>query len=62
MKLTRLCATLATLLFLAAWPAASQDKTDAPKVTLKTAKYADLTQAVARERGKVVVVDLWGFF
>jgi thiol-disulfide isomerase/thioredoxin len=32
------------------------------EVQLKTIKYADLVKAVRDQRGKVVVVDLWGDF
>jgi hypothetical protein len=32
------------------------------KVELKDVKYADLARAVIAQRGKVVVVDIWGFF
>jgi hypothetical protein len=31
-------------------------------VELKSVKYKDLTEAVKGQRGKVVVVDIWGFF
>lgn len=34
----------------------------AGEVQLKTIKYADLVQAVRAQRGKVIVVDLWGDF
>ena len=62
MHAIRLLAIPAALLLLAALPLAAQNKTAAPAVTLKTVKYASLADAVVQERGKVVVVDLWGFF
>ncbi len=31
-------------------------------VELKAVKYKDLTEAVKAQRGKVLVVDIWGFF
>ncbi len=33
-----------------------------PGVELKTIKYQGLLEAVKTQRGKVVVVDIWGFF
>ena len=51
----------AVLLLLAAFPLSAQNKSD-PAVTLKTVKYAGLADAVVANRGKGVVVDLWGFF
>ena len=34
----------------------------APEIELKAVKYADLKAAVRAQRGKVVVVDIWGVF
>jgi hypothetical protein len=45
----------------AALAAPAQEKSGTP-VTLKTVKYAGLAETVLQHRGKVVVVDLWGFF
>ena len=42
-------------------PAGAQNP-PAKSVTLKTVKYAGLAETVVQNRGKVVVVDLWGFF
>ncbi len=61
MHAIRLTTAFAAIGLLAALPLAAQDKT-APAVTLKTVKYAGLADAVVQQRGKVVVVDLWGFF
>lgn len=44
---------------LAATPSISQQK---PAVTLRAAKFGTLAEAIAQNRGKVVVVDLWAFF
>jgi len=46
---------------IAAFAARAQEKAG-PPVTLKAVKYAGLADAVLHQRGKVVVVDLWGFF
>jgi hypothetical protein len=62
MNLFRLMPSLAAFVLLAAFPAVAQDKGDGPTVTLKTVKYAGLAEAVVQNRGKVVVVDFWGFF
>jgi hypothetical protein len=40
--------------------ALTQDK--AGDVSLKVVKYDDLKEAVLQQRGKVVLVDLWGEF
>ena len=61
MHTIRLTAGL-TVLLLVTLPAGPQDKSDSPTVTLKTVKYAGLTDTIVKQRGKVVVVDLWGFF
>jgi hypothetical protein len=60
MHMMRLTAGLAVIALLAVLPIAAQEKTDA--VTLKTVKYAGLADTIVQHRGKVVVVDLWGFF
>ena len=61
MHAIRLSAAAAVLLLLALLPLPAQDKTE-QAVTLKTVKYAGLADAVVQNRGKVVVVNLWGFF
>jgi thiol-disulfide isomerase/thioredoxin len=48
----------AWLVFTSAGAAPPPDGT----VELKTIKYADLVKAVRDQRGKVIVVDLWGDF
>jgi hypothetical protein len=60
MNAIRVAAPLAgvALFFTLATPA--QEKQ--PAVALKTVKYAGLAETVVQNRGKVVVVDLWGFF
>ena len=55
-RLTAVAALLLTTL-----PVPAQNKT-VPDITLKTVKYAGLADAVAQNRGKVVVVDLWAFY
>jgi len=47
-------------LLLIAASADSQDKTGA--VTLQVVKYDGLKDAVLKNRGKVVLVDMWGIF
>jgi hypothetical protein len=42
------------MLFLAAAAAGAQEKVDVPVV-----KYAGLADAVLKNRGKVVLVDIW---
>jgi len=44
--------------FLFGQAAQSQDKS--ADITLQTVKYAGLKDAVAKNRGKVVLVDFWG--
>ena len=46
-------AALATL-FAVAVPALAQDKVD-----VKVAKYEDLTAAIKKLKGKIVVIDFW---
>jgi len=41
-----------------AWPAPGEPKA----VELKVVKYTGLQEAVKAQRGKVVVVDVWGEF
>ena len=50
-----------TVMAIAAFAARAQEKAG-PPVTLKAVKYAGLADTVLQNRGKVVVVDLWGFF
>jgi len=52
------CAVTLPVLLIPA--AVFQDKNGA--VTLQIVKYDSLKEAVLKQRGKVVVVDLWGFF
>ena len=40
----------------------AQEKPSAGPVELKDVKYGPLCDAVRDQRGKVVVVDIWGFF
>jgi hypothetical protein len=61
MPMFRLPTGLAAALLLAALPAAAQNQPGGA-VTLRTVKYAGLAEEVVKNRGKVVVVDLWGFF
>jgi hypothetical protein len=61
MSAVRRTVGLAGVLLLAALSSPAQEKAGGP-VTLKTVKYAGLAEAVVQNRGKVVVVDLWGFF
>ena len=49
------------VLLVVVLPAPAQNKPGVP-VTLRTVKYAGLAETVMQNRGKVVVVDLWGFF
>jgi thiol-disulfide isomerase/thioredoxin len=58
MNATQRTAGLAGMLLFAALPAAAQDAS----ITLQPVKYAGLAEAVARHRGKVVLVDLWAHF
>jgi hypothetical protein len=58
---------LASSLLVSAWliavPARPSDGGSAPpsdEVELKTIHYRDLCAAVRAQRGKVVVVDIWG--
>lgn len=51
----------AILLLLAALPAVGQEKAG-DKIALKPVKYAGLAETIVQNRGKVIVVDLWGFF
>jgi hypothetical protein len=62
MHTIRLTTAAAGILLLPAIPMSAQNKTANSPVMLKTVKYAGLADAVAQQRGKVVVVDLWGFF
>ena len=61
MKPLRSTIGFAGMLLLASLPVAGQDKPGAA-VTLKTVKYDGLAEAITKNRGKVIVVDLWGFF
>jgi hypothetical protein len=62
MNAMRLNAGLVLFVAIAALPIAAQDKGDEPAVKLKTVKYDGLAETITQYRGKVVVVDLWGFF
>jgi hypothetical protein len=53
-----LCGLILPLFLLHA--AVTQDKNGV--VSLQVVKYDSLKEAVLKNRGKVVVVDLWGFF
>jgi hypothetical protein len=57
---TGLTAALLLATLLPALPVPAQNKPGG--VTLRTVKYAGLAEEVVKNRGKVVVVDLWGFF
>ena len=61
MKALRYTVGFAGLLLLAALPAVGQDKPGA-KISLKPVKYAGLAETIVQNRGKVILVDLWGFF
>jgi hypothetical protein len=61
MKALRCTVGFAGLLLLAALPAVGQDK-PGDKISLKPVKYAGLAETIVQNRGKVIVVDLWGFF
>jgi thiol-disulfide isomerase/thioredoxin len=39
-----------------------EEEKPAPAIELKTVKYAELTQAVRRHTGKVVVMDVWASY
>jgi hypothetical protein len=62
MNVARLAIGLTAVSLLAALTAPAQDKAGKPAVALKTVKYAGLADAVVQNRGKVVIVDFWGFF
>jgi thiol-disulfide isomerase/thioredoxin len=62
MKTRRRVCFVATALFAAGFTATPSISQDKAAVTLRTAKYSGLAEAVAQNRGKVVVVDLWAFF
>src|SRR4051812_20178270 len=47
---------------LLAGPAATAEPEKADKVELTKAKLDEITAAIAKHRGKVVVVDFWGDF
>jgi thiol-disulfide isomerase/thioredoxin len=59
-------ATMIVMVVFVAWfvfiPSDAGAGTETDKVELKTVKYADLVKAVRDQRGKVVVIDLWGDF
>jgi hypothetical protein len=58
-------ASLAVVVLSAGCEAASQRPSsggDAAAAELKVVKLADLNQAIAANRGKVVLVDIWGEF
>jgi thiol-disulfide isomerase/thioredoxin len=55
MRTTFLCAVTASLLLLAAGPGLAQDAA----TNAKLVKYAELADMVEKNKGKVIVVDLW---
>jgi hypothetical protein len=61
MQVLRLTIGLMGMLALALMPVAAQNKAD-DKVTLKTVKYAGLAETIAQNRGKVILIDIWGHF
>ena len=61
MNVLRLTVGLAGVLSFASMPIAAQNKAD-DKVTLKTVKYAGLAETIAQNRGKVILIDIWGHF
>jgi hypothetical protein len=61
MKVLRLTLGFAGILALASLPVGAQNK-DGDKVTLKTVKYAGLAETITQNRGKVILIDLWGHF
>ena len=60
--MTTMCRMAGLMMLLAVLPAAAQPQPKEPTVTLKTVKYAAMAETIVQHRGKVVVVDLWGFF
>lgn len=60
MNAIRLTIALGAFALMAVLPAPAQNQ--GGPVTLRPVKYAGLAEAVVQNRGKVVVVDLWGFF
>ena len=61
MSLARWTGFLLAAICLVSLPVGAQNP-PAKAVKLKTVKYAGLAETVVQNRGKVVVVDLWGFF
>lgn len=49
----------ATATLVMGMPGTAQEK---PEVKLEVVKYDGLKDAVSRNRGKVVLVDFWGFY
>jgi len=58
MRLVRWGSLLGTLCLLAGPAARTQEKAAGP-VNLEVAKYDRLAQEVRKQRGKVVVIDMW---
>jgi hypothetical protein len=48
--------------FVYSWASPSPASAPPAKVALRDVKYPDLARAVVALRGKVVVVEIWGFF
>jgi hypothetical protein len=61
MNAARWMVGFAGVVLLASLPVAGQDKAG-DKVTLKAVKYAGLAETITQNRGKVILVDLWGYF
>ena len=57
----RLTVCLTGMMALASLPVAAQNKANA-KVALKSVKYDGLAETITQNRGKVILVDLWGHF
>ncbi len=61
MNALRLTVVFTGMVLLVSLPVAAQDK-PGNQVTLRTVKYVGLAETITQNRGKVVVVDLWGYF
>jgi hypothetical protein len=55
-----LAALSTAALFIVQAPASPQGK--APAIEVRTVKYDGLAEEVAKNRGKVVLVDFWGTY
>jgi thiol-disulfide isomerase/thioredoxin len=62
MNTSRWVNVLAAALLAAGFSATPSMSEERAAVKLRAAKYGTLAEAVAQNRGKVVVVDLWAFF